>query len=116
MAAMAMGLVNGIVYKGGQRYASMNWCYHFLQGLVEGCPNNLNSPIGTSLVQNLKHFMSQSYSFWINTLILEGWIGIIKDLDTMLSVLKVSLHYPQDLGAVLQKIRSNTEVISCISC
>ena len=89
MAAMAMRPLNGIVYNGGQRYASMNWCYHFLQGFVEGGRNNLNSSVGTSLVQSLKYFISQSYSFWINTLIHEGWNDIIKDLDTMLSVLNV---------------------------
>jgi len=66
----------------------MNWCYHFLQGFVEGGCNNLNLSAGI-LVQSLNHFISQSYSFWINTLIHEGWNDIIKDLDTMLSVLNV---------------------------
>jgi hypothetical protein len=89
MAAMAMRPVNGIVYNEGQRYASMNWCYHFLQGFVEGGRNNLSSSAGTSLVRSLNHFIFQSYSFWINTLILEGWKNVIKDLDTMLTMLNV---------------------------
>jgi hypothetical protein len=89
LAAMELQPQEGIVYSGGQQYACLNWCYHLHQGLVEGGDNCLHLLSSASLINWLMNFVSQSHYFWVNTLIHKGWKTTMRDLNEVISMLKV---------------------------
>jgi NACHT domain len=84
----------GIIYYGGQKYACLNWCYHFYQSLIHGGDSMHNSLLETHLMKPLKVFTFQSLSMWVNTLVSEGYKQTLDVLDSVLSILKVSIILP----------------------
>ena len=81
----------GIIFRGGQRYACLNWCYHVRQGLGEsGGDCSFDLGLVTSLTSYLEDFASQALDFWVNTIIYEeGWNFLLNLLYSGLSPLKV---------------------------
>jgi AAA ATPase domain len=74
---------DGYFYGGTQEYASLNWCDHFRQGLIEGGEDDsFDSSCGATFTKCLVEFASSSTDFWVNTAILNGclkqtWIPCI---------------------------------------
>jgi hypothetical protein len=80
---------HGIVFEGGQRYAAMNWCFHLYEGFVQGGYSHLDKASQTSLLSALKMCRSQYHRFWVNTILLDSREDIFKNVDSMLSKMKV---------------------------
>ena len=82
----------GNIYDGGQKYACLNWCYHLYQSLSYG--GDIHTPLlEASLMKPLKIFALQSLKLWVNTLVSEGYKKTLDALDSVLSVLKVSIIF-----------------------
>jgi hypothetical protein len=68
------------------RYACNNWCYHFDQWMTIGNESQ-NSP----LLSYLEKFVSESFDYWVNTLLIKGSLGhMLNTLDQSQLMLKVS--------------------------
>jgi hypothetical protein len=78
------------IYGGGQKYACLNWCYHFHKGLSEAEDNLFDTLSSTFLTSCQNFFVSQTFDIWVNTLIAEGWSNTLDDLRSILSNLRVS--------------------------
>jgi hypothetical protein len=85
---------DGIFYTGGKEYASLNWCYHFLQGLIRSGGDDVFLLLPqTTLMTNLQK-LAQDY--WINTMILTGAAEkATNNLTLILDVLDVSIYILQ---------------------
>ncbi|KIM80280.1 hypothetical protein PILCRDRAFT_9808 [Piloderma croceum F 1598] len=94
LTIIGIPLKKGIIYCGAQKYACLNWCYHFYQSLIHGGDNIHNSQFEISLMKPLKVFRSQPLSIWVNTLVSEGYKQTLDVLDSVLSILKVSFLLP----------------------
>jgi hypothetical protein len=67
------------------KYACINWSHHFDQWLTIG-----NDPHDDSLTSYLTNFVSESFNYWVNTLLLNGSLGDMLDmLRWILLTLKV---------------------------
>jgi len=93
LMAIMMQPKEDIVYDGGQLYAGLNWCHHLCQGMVEGGGNVLALQSAVFLNSCLKDFASQSYDFWINTLLHNGWKNTLDDLKSVLSILHFQITH-----------------------
>ena len=89
LAAMDVQVDQSDVYKGGKEYACVHWCYHLHQGLIGGRDTYLDLLSGASVINCLKDFASQSYHFWVNTLISTGWGKAMDDLKSLISIVEV---------------------------
>jgi hypothetical protein len=123
---MVMPPGEGIFYREWQAYASLNWCYHLHQGLIDDDVVNMLSV--DSLIRFLQDFASRSFDFWINTLMSNGHEKTLNNLDSLLSVLDVSVmftfltpnnrtnslqqlpNFPQDLRRTLENIQKHCKV------
>ena len=76
-----------ILFRGeASEYACMNWCHHFNQWLTLG-----NESYHDYLRSYLTNFASQSFDYWVNTVVIKGLLGSMLDmLHRILLMLKVS--------------------------
>jgi hypothetical protein len=76
-----------IFFRGeASEYACKNWCHHFDQWLILG-----NESHDDSLTSYLKKFVSESFDYWVNTLLIQGSLGNVLDmLHESCLMLKVS--------------------------
>jgi hypothetical protein len=95
LAAMDVQADQSDVYKGGKKYACVYWCYHLHQGLIGGRDISLDLLSRASLINCLKDFASQSYHFWVNTLLSTGWEKTMEDLKSLISIVKVCDMFQQ---------------------
>jgi hypothetical protein len=81
---------DGIFYRGGREYASLNWCYHLHQISIyeEDIISVLLSE--ESLIGLLKCFESKHFDYWVNTLLKNGYGSTMDTLDLVVSVIEVS--------------------------
>ena len=75
------------------KYACINWCHHFDQWLTIG-GNLLDLSHDHSLMDYLMNFISESFDYWVNTLlkcgVLQDTLGVLRLVQ---SKLKVSLFF-----------------------
>lgn len=91
LSIIAVPPKEGIFYDGGQKYASLNWCYHLHEALIGD--HIIGILAEGSLMQRLTDFAFQSLDFWVNTMLLDGYNKTLNVLDSMLRSLEVSdLH------------------------
>jgi hypothetical protein len=76
-----------IFFRGeASEYACNNWCHHFDQWLILG-----NESHDDSLTSYLTNFVSESFDYWVNTLLIKGSLGDMLDmLHRIRLMLKVS--------------------------
>jgi hypothetical protein len=93
LKVMMMPSEDGFFFSGeAQKYACINWCHHFDQGLIKAGNNLISALISDTLMTCLTDFVFQSFELWINTLISTNEIKAALDsLDSVLSKLKVSV-------------------------
>jgi hypothetical protein len=78
---------------GGLKFAARSWSYHLLCAIQEGGADYLFSQYSVFMM-NLRHFVSQSFDSWINSMIFqEGVPETLKNLDALLSHLVSALCY-----------------------
>ncbi|KIM71709.1 hypothetical protein PILCRDRAFT_750317 [Piloderma croceum F 1598] len=74
-------------------YACINWCHHFDQWLTIG-GNLLDLSHDHSLTSYLRNFVSQSFDYWLDTLLKHGVLqDILRVLRLVLLKLEVSLFF-----------------------
>jgi hypothetical protein len=75
-----------IFFRGeASEYACNNWCHHFDQWLILG-----NASHDVSLTSYLKFFVSESFDYWVNTLLIKGSLGhMLKMLHQSCLMVKV---------------------------
>jgi hypothetical protein len=65
-----------IFFRGeASEYACNNWCDHFDQWLILG-----NESHDDPLTSYLKYFVSESFGYWVNTLLIKGLLGNMIDM------------------------------------
>jgi hypothetical protein len=76
-----------IFFRGeASEYACNNWCHHFNEWLILG-----NESHDDSVTSYLKTFVSESFDYWVNTLLIKGSLRRMLDiLHRSLLMLKVS--------------------------
>ena len=93
LAVMTVHSNDAFYELGGLTFAAWNWSHHLLYAIQEGGADHLFSQ-HSAFKTNLRHFLSQSFDSWINSMIVQGKVyGTLKALDKLLSHLVSALCY-----------------------
>ncbi|KIM75138.1 hypothetical protein PILCRDRAFT_827570 [Piloderma croceum F 1598] len=96
-----------ILFRGeASEYACINWCHHFDQWLILG-----NEPHNDYLTSYLTNFASESFDYWVNTLLVKGSLGdMLEMLDRILLMLKQLPSCSQGLLQTMEDIQEHVKV------
>lgn len=106
LATIRQPPMEGICYSEDQKYASLNWCHHLCQGLVQGGGNHFIHLLPEiSLMTCLLEFASSSVDFWVNTAIaanaMEDILKCLRFISLMFELLQT---FPPNILPVLNKV------------
>ena len=85
---------NKLATGGALLYACRNWFYHLYTALISGDKINFtNLSPGTDVISYLQDFKSQSFDYWVNTLLHDS--EPFRPITEMRRQLKVGVWYHQ---------------------